>query len=209
MATTVWFDTEGTLIEHDQTFQQLFELVIPDASVDASNQFREAFVQSIDRCDPDPYLKAFRDAPVADGTDTEPEELATEYVNAKIAATVIPPEVKTVLRELTEHCQVGIITNGVEDVHRRILSQHNVDDLIDVLIVSTEEKLAKPNPDLFRLAKEFVSSTDHVYVGDNYEEDIVPARTAGFDTVHVRNDGGPSVSVDALDSLRLLTLLSD
>jgi HAD superfamily hydrolase (TIGR01549 family) len=209
MSTTIWFDVDQTLVGYDRSFDTILQSVLPEASSGVSTRFREIFVDQIARCESSPYTNAFRE--IVDEFDfgVDPETASAEYIDAKVAATTTSHRVIELLRELGETCHVGVLTNGVRDVQRRILARHDLLHTIDESVISTEEGIAKPSPQLFEVAKKRLPAKTHIYVGDAFEEDIVPARQADFDTIHVRNDGGPQVSIDKIESLGVVTQLFD
>ena len=56
---------------------------------------------------------------------------------------------------------------------------------MDGVVVSNELGSRKPSTDIFEEAKKRLPAETAIYVGDTFEKDIVPARSAGFDTVYV------------------------
>lgn len=207
MSTAIWFDVDRTLVGYDRSFDAILQSVLPEAPSGVSTRFREIFVDKIARCETAPYNTAFRELVDEYQFAVDPETASAEYIDAKVAATTTSRSSIELLSELGRTCHVGVLTNGVRDVQRRILTRHDLLQSIDEVITSTEEGVAKPSSELFELAKRRLPAGTHVYVGDDFEEDIVPARQADFDTVHVRNDGGPQVSVDTLESLGVVTQL--
>lgn len=207
MSTAIWFDVDGTLVEYDRSFDAILRSVLSDAPSGASTRFQEIFVDQIAQCEAFPYSNAFRELVDEFEFTVDPDTASAEYIDAKVAATTTSPSTITLLHEFGQTCHVGVLTNGVRDVQRRILAQNDLLQPVDELVTSTEEGVAKPSPKLFELAKLRLPAKTHVYVGDDFEEDIVPARQVDFDTVHVRNDGGPQISIDTLESLSVVTQL--
>lgn len=100
----------------------------------------------------------------------------------------------------------GILTNGHGPTQRAKLAEHGFDDLVDAILVSNELGVRKPVPGIFEEARERLPADTHVYVGDTYEEDVVPARDQGFETVYV-GDGDHEAPVAADGTGALASLL--
>lgn len=61
--------------------------------------------------------------------------------------------------------------------------------------------------EIFEEAKERLPAEEFVYIGDTFEEDIVPAREAGFKTVYVGEEPHPDASVATRGTEELAALL--
>ena len=79
-----------------------------------------------------------------------------------------------------------------------------------MVIISSLVGVAKPHPDVFKTA---LATRNHepgeaVYIGDNFEADVVGAKNAGWKAIYVRNDHdaeGTSIRPDlTVSSLRAL-----
>jgi len=91
-------------------------------------------------------------------------------------------------------------------MQRRKLEEHGLDDLADAVVISNEVGVRKPNPQIFETAKERLPAESYLYVGDTFEEDIAPAREAGFETVYIGDDR-PDAPVSARRTAALASLL--
>jgi len=121
----------------------------------------------------------------------------------------VSPATRELLERLDEHVTLGVITNGDGDFQREKLHAHDLVDLFDEIVISTEVGTRKPGARIFEIAADRVEAEEHYYVGDTHGEDIKPARQAGFEQIHVRNDSGTTLSVDTLDSLSAFVSLID
>ena len=81
--------------------------------------------------------------------------------------------------------QLGIITNGSSESQRAKLNGANLISHFDVILISEEEKVKKPDPEIFLLAaaKLNVNPQECIFVGDNPEVDIIGALQVGMQTV--------------------------
>jgi putative hydrolase of the HAD superfamily len=84
------------------------------------------------------------------------------------------------LEALRPHMKLGLITNGPSRTQRPKIEQFRLDDYLDVLIVSEEAGVAKPDPRIFHLALEQLglAPSQALYVGDSLEFDLPGAAAA-------------------------------
>ena len=96
---------------------------------------------------------------------------------------------------------LGLITNIYKDVDA-MLHKLGLDPYLDFVVTSTEVGVDKPEPPIFLAALERagVSAQEAVFVGDQYETDVVGARGVGINPVLIdRYDLFPEMS----DCLRI------
>ena len=99
------------------------------------------------------------------------------------------PDAEDVLGQLRwRGYKLGIITNGSRESQCTKLSESGLASLVDAALVSGEEKVKKPDREIFIRAAERlgVSVSGCVFVGDNPENDIGGADSAGMETVWVK-----------------------
>jgi putative hydrolase of the HAD superfamily len=87
--------------------------------------------------------------------------------------------------------RLGLITNGPSAIQRAKIERFGLASYFDVLIVSGEVGVAKPDPAIFMLALEQLSAAPHeaLFVGDSPEFDLRGAEAAGMPFVWM-NPGG-------------------
>ena len=114
-------------------------------------------------------------------------------------------ESRTVLTSLGRRFRLGVVSNFYGNLER-ILRSTGIAPLLDVVCDSTLEGVSKPDPRIFTLAVERLGlrPEDVLFVGDSYEQDIVPARAVGMRTAWLlaRQPGRD----DSLADLRLGSL---
>jgi putative hydrolase of the HAD superfamily len=86
------------------------------------------------------------------------------------------------LEALRTRYRLGLITNGPSEIQRRKIERFGLRNYLDVLIVSEEEGVAKPDPAIFVLALEQlgVGPDAALFVGDSPEHDLRGAAAAGM-----------------------------
>jgi 2-haloalkanoic acid dehalogenase type II len=100
------------------------------------------------------------------------------------------PEVKSVIQGLKKSgYTLGIISDSDEDVCTGILIKHELNDVFDVLIISSQYQKYKPNRDLFEEAVRIAQSDPEacIYIGDS-EMDIKGAKEIGCVTVIINRN---------------------
>ncbi|MFM8439293.1 MAG: HAD family hydrolase [Candidatus Kapaibacterium sp.] len=134
--------------------------------------------------------------------DLSPDEVSSTYLHAYDTASV-PLEGAAEAIALTKRHSgfIGVITNGFPRQVTRKLEHQGWTATFDVITISSLIGVAKPHPDVFKAA---LATRDHdpgeaVYVGDNYEADVVGASNARWKTVYLRNTHDRPVSESDAD----------
>lgn len=80
-------------------------------------------------------------------------------------------------------CKIGLITNGPAFTQRPKIEQLHLAPHMDVLLISEEVGIAKPDPTIFKLALQTleVAPAQALYVGDSLEHDLLGSHAAGLD----------------------------
>lgn len=91
---------------------------------------------------------------------------------------------------------VGVVSNGTTTEQIDTLELLGVLDLCEVIAVSEQEGVEKPDDRLFHVALDSLGvEPSHVwFVGDDYEVDVVPAQRLGIRPVLVGAEGAPGVT---------------
>lgn len=209
--TAVWFDLDGTLLHHERSFDRLVADALVAAGVrtppdGAYEAFAERIFSALEDCEAEPYELAFEHVAGVLDVDVDPVEAADAYRELELEATNVPDDARETLAAAAERAPVGILTNGDGEHERAKLAHHDLEDLVDDVLISNDVEVRKPDPELFEIAADRIDAEEYVYVADEYETDVGPALEAGWEAVHVRNDEGPSVSVRDVGALRGLFL---
>ena len=131
------------------------------------------------------------------------------------ARLVLNDDAPTTLMALRPSYKLGLITNGPSATQRPKIAQFGLADYLDLLIVSEEVGVAKPDPAIFQLAlaELAVPPERALYVGDSLEFDLPGAAAAGmpFIWINPRNepfhDGLPRPLAEIKRLTELLPLL--
>ncbi len=107
------------------------------------------------------------------------------------------PETIDILEKLSQHYRLGIIANQ-SSTTRELLKEWGMDLYFQVIILSEEVGIRKPDTRIFKLALEQagIRADKAVYVGDRCENDILPANFLGMRTVRILTGFGKYASED-------------
>jgi putative hydrolase of the HAD superfamily len=114
------------------------------------------------------------------------------------------PEVPAVLVRLrAAGARLAVVSNWDISLHD-VLERTQLRALVDVVVISAELGVAKPDPAIFRAALQRLGATasDAIHVGDSVEHDVAGARAAGLEAVLVARNGAP-----APDGVRVVAAL--
>ena len=102
-------------------------------------------------------------------------------------STLFPDAVDTLKALRNKGYLLGIITNGPSVLQNRKLDVCALRPLVDLCVVSGDENLHKPDPEIFRRAASRMGVGCHncVYVGDHPVNDIEGARRAGMRPIYI------------------------
>jgi putative hydrolase of the HAD superfamily len=116
-----------------------------------------------------------------------PESLALAFWDASVTTRAMPGA-----REALDAChrhgiRMGVVSNSSfsQDVIRHELEKHGLAGHLEIVVVSAEYVVRKPNPLLFEIAAALIglSPADVWFVGDAFDTDIAGARAAGMTAV--------------------------
>jgi HAD superfamily hydrolase (TIGR01662 family) len=97
-------------------------------------------------------------------------------------------DVEQTMNSLLIQYDLGIIANQSVDI-LKILEESKINRFFKVIVISSEVKVRKPDPEIFRLAMNLANtSPEHcIMVGDRLDTDISPANKLGMKTIRTTN----------------------
>lgn len=97
------------------------------------------------------------------------------------------PDAEKVLNELSKKYQIGIIANQSLGSEER-LNAWGVGQYIDLVVASAEVGISKPDLNIFKLAlqKAGCKPDEAFMIGDRLDNDIIPAKTIGMNTIWIK-----------------------
>lgn len=115
-----------------------------------------------------------------------PTFLSEDYYRHTWRQPVLFPLVRDLLAHYRQQGHgLAIVTNGSTRSQQAKLANSGLDRLVDVILISEQEGVAKPTPTIFlRAARQLGARPEEcLFVGDNPEADIWGARQVGMKTV--------------------------
>ena len=102
----------------------------------------------------------------------------------------------TLLQMARQRARIGIVSNNLLEEQQDKLRCCRLDRYVDVLLVSEEAGVSKPDPRIFQIALERLGSRpdEAVMVGDSWSADIVGARGAGIRAIWFNREDGATPS---------------
>jgi HAD superfamily hydrolase (TIGR01549 family) len=108
------------------------------------------------------------------------------------------------LRRVARKVQVGIVTNNTLDEQQDKLRFLHLDREVELMVVSDDVGVAKPDPRIFAiaLARAGRSARETVMVGDSWTNDVLGARAAGIRPVWFNRFGRPRPTRHRVDEVQ-------
>jgi HAD superfamily hydrolase (TIGR01549 family) len=116
------------------------------------------------------------------------ERLEPELKEAKRNIFCLFDDAEQTMNSLLIQYDLGIIANQSVDI-LKILEESKINRFFKVIVISSEVKVRKPDPEIFRLAMNLANtSPEHcIMVGDRLDTDIGPANKLGMKTIRITN----------------------
>ncbi len=112
-------------------------------------------------------------------------ELSDAYLDVCSRKSCLMDGTVEVLERLARHYPLHLITNGFDYVQRTKLKVTGLEKYFQVVVTSEETGCLKPDKAIFEFAMKEAGARaeESVYIGDNWEVDILGARRAGMGQV--------------------------
>lgn len=130
----------------------------------------------------------------ATGAVTDPAEFSRRYLLNLGQSSDLLDGALDLIETLRPRFQLGLITNGLKDVQRARLAGSPLADVFDVLAISEELGVAKPDARFFELVLKQAEQPNRenvLVIGDSLSSDILGGLNAGIDTCWFNPAGLP------------------
>jgi putative hydrolase of the HAD superfamily len=113
------------------------------------------------------------------------EELVEKWENVFASFICINEKTNKLLKYFKEKYKLGLITNGRSQLQQSKIDAAGIRIFFDVIIVSDEVGIKKPERAIFEMAcsKLNVDVHDAVFIGDHMQNDVIGATNAGLQAV--------------------------
>lgn len=212
--TTIWIDLDDTLIDFQANArasltqmyrdEPLLRNLFPDpdswaATYETHNHRLWDLYARAEITQPELRIERFRRPLVQGGLpDIQAIETASRYDTLyldilAVQRRMIPGAIELVraLKSADGIC-IGILSNGFKEVQYRKINNTGLAPLIDIVVLSDDIGINKPDPRLFTYAMQRVADSDphhHLMIGDNPSTDIAGALGAGWNAIWFHRPG--------------------
>lgn len=119
------------------------------------------------------------------------EEMVLAHMKGIADAIEFPDENRDTLDELKEKYRLGLISNfDHTPTAIALLEKFGIKDYFDTIIISVDAGWRKPKAAIFKQALDFMKlePEDAIFIGDNYNADVVGAKSVGMDAVWINKN---------------------
>lgn len=224
------FDADGTLFDYDRAEAKALEGTFRDFNLpfepghagayqkinhqiwlDFENGQITASALRVTR-----FERLFVALQIAPGSASFAAEFSDRYLRNLAMASDLTNGAEKITRALKARYHLALITNGLKDVQRPRLAGSPIADCFEVVAISDEMGVAKPNPRYFRAVFDRIGQPERMNVlviGDSLTSDIQGGINYGLDTCWYNPSGKaadakltPTYQITRLDELADLLL---
>lgn len=211
----VLFDLDDTLCDHSASLRVRLRMAFEPALLDVPGvDLNEVVEASVARSIAG--TEHFADVLGAFSV-TEPDRISgaiRRYISDRYRGLNLYTEALDVIQAIRQRTRVGLITNGPSKIQRDKLVWLDIAHLFPLTLVSEEEAIAKPDPEIYHRAVRLAGCQPHeaMYVGNDPKTDIAGAQAAGLISVWINRKrepwpGGNRPDHEIADLRELLPLL--
>jgi len=119
------------------------------------------------------------------------EQLADTFQSERRGRHVVYPDTKPTLDDVRERYRVALLTNGAADLQREKIRESKLAPFFEVIVISGEVGVRKPEPEIFALVLDRLGVTagTAVMVGNSLGSDVAGAQRAGLKGVWLNRSG--------------------
>jgi putative hydrolase of the HAD superfamily len=112
-----------------------------------------------------------------------------EFRNDFWSGDVLDTALVSLIRNLQDRYQTAIISNATDDLRRQLREDHQIADAFDLIVCSAEERIMKPNPDIYHrtLSRLQRKPVETIFI-DDASENVAAARKIGMHAIHFQED---------------------
>ncbi|MBO0428078.1 HAD family hydrolase [Vagococcus fluvialis] len=198
---TIIFDVDDTLYDQVIPFKKAIEKNFPNNNIDIdklyemSRRFSDEVFELTERGEmnlENMHIYRIQEAFKYFGTTISQEEARTfqkDYQNNQKEITLLPDIQDSFDFVSKQHITMGIVTNGPIEHQKNKIKQLGLEKWIQKsnMFISSEVGIAKPDVRLFELVQKKMNlvPSETYYIGDSFENDVVGASNAGWNTIWI------------------------
>jgi len=93
----------------------------------------------------------------------------------------INPEMVALIEAVKRRYKTALLSNAMNPFLREVMAKHDLERLFDVIVISAEEGLTKPNPEIYQLVTTRLGiAAEQCFFTDDNAVNVAAARNAGF-----------------------------
>jgi epoxide hydrolase-like predicted phosphatase len=121
---------------------------------------------------------------ISEITGIAPEKIWEEFYETSLPNL----EVIELIKELRKNYKIILFSNFVGELLRQLIAHYKITDLFDVIIISSEHKMIKPDPKFFELLvrKSGVKKNEIIFTDDN-KKNVDGSNTFGIKAIQFEN----------------------
>lgn len=97
-------------------------------------------------------------------------------------------DVIELIKSLKKNYRIVMFSNHISGILRKLLAKHEIVELFDEIIISSEHKMKKPDPRFFHKMLELIGNTaDEIVFIDDTQENIEAATKLGIKSIQFQN----------------------
>ena len=101
------------------------------------------------------------------------------------AGDVLDQNLVQLIRDLQKNYQTALISNAFNDLRDTLENTFNIADIFDVIVISSEEGVMKPKPDLYEITlKQLGVTAEEAVFIDDFAHNIDGANAVGMAGIH-------------------------
>ncbi|MCM1254744.1 MAG: YjjG family noncanonical pyrimidine nucleotidase [Duncaniella sp.] len=208
----VWLDLDDTLMDFRANSRESLRIIYNQCQLDRYISTIEEWIESYETHNHSLWDRYSRQEITQDflrvdrfftplrpgwnGKENELKEFSRQldsiYLDILARQTVMIPGAFELLRHLRAHkYNIGVLSNGFNHVQHAKLHNSGLDKMIDLLVLSDDIGINKPDTRLYHHAMRQAgetSSWQHLMIGDNLNTDIRGAIDSGWHAIHFDRD---------------------
>lgn len=219
----VLFDLDGTLLDYTAAETAAVRATLLDAGLEPTPELLAAYREinarhwaALERGETTGArlrVERWRELLTLYGVDhADPDALAQRYLDHLAAGAQLHDGAYEVVSDLAEDHAIAYVTNGLADVQRPRLLASSLAGFAEVVVISDEIGVAKPDPAFFDAAFERMgrpARDEVVLVGDSLSADIAGGRAYGLTTVWLADATACDQQLDDAPPDHRITRLSE
>lgn len=190
----VVFDLDNTLIDRQRAFSEMLKERIAATLPEHKKHLKEQAIADILEWDNNGTVSrsvSFKKyCEKYEVTCMSSEELSNYWTTISGSVVYLFDDVRKTLEYLKDRYRLAILTNGSPISQRRKLESTGILDLFELSVVSGEVGIDKPDARIFDYMCNRLNALPKqcLYIGDNYINDVLGARNAGWNAIYLNRN---------------------